>query len=666
MEFSQWSSIFDSAAVAGEIASPGVAGLQVLLQGHGMRVEDEQLAAAFTLNSWEPSHTFSKDDFIGFMQHAVQAQNDALVRRIADRVDSHEFPCVQPSDLEEGGAQDVAKAALEFLLKTEQAEVQSYVDQKYAEFRALSPTDESVPEPVRRAKFMYSSFYGLVVDFHLQKSYENKQLRHRFTDGVFVPVIPVASIGDAAKRAAAAAAAAQMKAALMGVLEKRVWAGWDLLTRHVMPSPDLFMKFMTAEYFEVLADVVSAASSPTVIAFVPRVAPEDVAGADVRELERILQGMTGADGAATEAAVEKMWTQYTSSLSASMKALLPNAPTEAFWHENYYSVAAQILADRAMAESGTAHARFTPRVLPADAVAANVEECEEIARAMTEADGAAVEVAVEKMWKDYASGFPGSLRSLLPPAPTREFWEEKYYEVAAQIIGSHPSALAIAPEVRAPSQTPLAKRARVADQVLPSDAVMGVDGLLNDAAGAPSFAAGAADAVEYIGSIRMHELTRTDGYWNYEGHVIHFDDQPRVTGQADQGKSPKKSPVKGGASVAVKTGVAIDVLMLDRTGPAMVTLFDDAARDFFHYGRGSGLRGRLEEEGHHRAHERPPGWTARKQMEREDDYATARSSFKRSARRWAAGDQGDARDCSQVAVHAERRPVCGSGDERLP
>ncbi|CAK0894377.1 unnamed protein product [Prorocentrum cordatum] len=228
---------------------------------------------------------------------------------------------------------------------------------------------------------------------------------------------------------------------------------------------------MTAECFAVMADVVSAAPSAGELsegggsqglaqpAFVPRVAPQDVAGADVPELGGIRQGMTRDDGVATENAVEKMWTEYRSSLSPSIQALLPSAPTEAFWHENYYAVAAEIVADRAMAESAAARARFTPRVPPADAVAANVQECEEIARSMTEEDGAAVEVAVEKMWHDYASAFPGSIRSLLPPAPAQEFWEEKYCEVAAQIMGSRASALASALEARArPPTLPMGRR----------------------------------------------------------------------------------------------------------------------------------------------------------------------------------------------------------------
>ena len=130
MENTQWTSIFDDAAVNGEISSPGIEGLQVLLEGHDMKVGDGEIGAVFSQKAWEHCRSLSKEDFMQFLRALESMRSDALLQMIAGRVEQRDFPYVLPSEMGKEDEQIMAQDALEFVLKTDHAELQSFIDEK--------------------------------------------------------------------------------------------------------------------------------------------------------------------------------------------------------------------------------------------------------------------------------------------------------------------------------------------------------------------------------------------------------------------------------------------------------------------------------------------------------------------------------------------------------
>ena len=108
-------------------------------------------------------------------------------------------------------------------MKTEHVEVESYVEERWFEFRKTTPTDDDIPESVRRAKYMYQFYYSLCSDFNIEQSFCKLKMRHRFTDGHFVPVLPVTSLGSPSKQSVAATASKNLMESMVADFDVMLW-----------------------------------------------------------------------------------------------------------------------------------------------------------------------------------------------------------------------------------------------------------------------------------------------------------------------------------------------------------------------------------------------------------------------------------------------------------
>jgi hypothetical protein len=66
---------------------------------------------------------------------------------------------------------------------------------------------------------------------------------------------------------------------------------------------------------------------------------------------------------------------------------------------------------------------------------------------------------------------------------------------------------------------------------------------------------------------------------SFEGALLYHDEEPRVV-QGGNFSSPQKRKTAGSSGERV----AIDLLLVDKTGPLIVNLWDDAVRDLFKSG----------------------------------------------------------------------------------
>ncbi|CAK0889168.1 unnamed protein product, partial [Prorocentrum cordatum] len=551
MQNALWTGMFNDASVNGEMSFPGVEGLQVLLEGNGMKVGDGGIGVVFSQKAWGQNRSLSKDDFMELTRAIETMHVDALLQRIAGRLEQQDFPYVLPSEM--------------------------------GQFRPVTPTDELVAEPVRRAKFMYNSYYALVVQCNVQRSHEDRRLRHRFTDGVFAPAIPVASFGDAARKDAAGEVCSSMTAALFGALDAKVWGGWDALTKCAPPTAALFEQCMSGAYFAAVTDVVSAPPLESIPGFAP-LCPVEIGNASVAaQAERSWVAANAAqeDHAEVERILAASWEEEKQRIPSSCRAFLTAESAELFRRGKYCEALETVVSCRAGSGCATPAAPFAPKVNPwegAGITEGAVRDREEMLTHLDSADAVVVDAGVIAAWKKNVDSAPPSIRAFLPEDPPQEFWVEEYYSAIHRVVGVKLPAVATFGTGR-PGDARQADVLAIARRSAP---------LMADPVDAMEVAGGAAaGATAHIGPRSMRELSSFEGHWNFEGFVMHFDDQPRTTGKKGNSKGLKDSPQKGlkdspqkrGSAASSSGGLAMGAMMMGRTGPVIVTLFDAAARD---------------------------------------------------------------------------------------
>ena len=67
------------------------------------------------------------------------------------------------------------------------------------------------------------------------------------------------------------------------------------------------------------------------------------------------------------------------------------------------------------------------------------------------------------------------------------------------------------------------------------------------------------------------------GYWKFEGWILQYDEVPKSFTKADQSGSPLR---KRKQTPSEDAGLCMDLLLADRHGPAMVTLWGDTVKQF--------------------------------------------------------------------------------------
>ena len=85
--------------------------------------------------------------------------------------------------------QDAIASEMDFVVESEDVELQSFIDAAWASFRESKPGTRGLPEAVRRAEWMRYALHTLTSEFLVKKSFESKIFAHRLVKGVFVPLL---------------------------------------------------------------------------------------------------------------------------------------------------------------------------------------------------------------------------------------------------------------------------------------------------------------------------------------------------------------------------------------------------------------------------------------------------------------------------------------------
>ncbi len=86
-----------------------------------------------------------------------------------------------------------------------------------------------------------------------------------------------------------------------------------------------------------------------------------------------------------------------------------------------------------------------------------------------------------------------------------------------------------------------------------------------------------AQALGFVSSQMLRTSQTLSGYWKFEGWVLQYDEVPKSFNKAEQSGSPLR---KRKQNVMEDSGLCMGLLLADRHGPAMVTLWGDTVKQF--------------------------------------------------------------------------------------
>ena len=84
-------------------------------------------------------------------------------------------------------------------------------------------------------------------------------------------------------------------------------------------------------------------------------------------------------------------------------------------------------------------------------------------------------------------------------------------------------------------------------------------------------------ALDFVSSQMLRSFETLSGYWKFEGWILQYDEVPNSFTKADQSGSPLR---KRKQTPSDDSGLCMDLLLADRHGPAMVTLWGDTVKQF--------------------------------------------------------------------------------------
>jgi len=610
--------VFNSAADESThtiIASPGAKGLQVLFEAHDVQVTAASIEEVFKQRNWIAQHSFSYIDFVCLVQDLGVALVDDvqgeptqldsgdeqgteiadLIDTISTRIEQHTIPHVEPSELRNANERVLAQEILTFMDKHEAVELQTFLEAKYAEYRSSSPSDVEVSETQRRARFAYETFYTLCSEFYMQKSLTEGQLCHRLRDNKFLPLIPVTSLGNTDQQKEAQNLVQQMTERVLPYFDEKVWKAWSALRKvcaYAKQSTDsLFQKFIQGEYYTLMGEVLEEHKDFVAPTWQPLYTIEvNNANAFVqKERQDLLQRASVVDSENVMKILDTMWDAHLHKVPESMRGYLKEASKDAFREEHYYSVLHDEVQKRIGEGDMLPRRMANPSIDPAsgDGQKASVRiEREKLLSVMEAADYAAVEEEINTEWLALRGGIGATYSKEIPLDAPEDFRVAQYYNFAFRLFGTRlarpvgsAGASAGAHEFDKRGASGSAQREQTLEGRTGTSGTnmeIGMASLLNSTIYNPAPVLAPTDGpLTCIGSKALSEHNFNGTQWAYEGMLLEYDAHTRTVIRRDTSKSPKKRT----ASEATET-VALDIVLVDNTGPVKCTLWDDTVYEF--------------------------------------------------------------------------------------
>ena len=246
----------------------------------------------------------------------------------------------------------------------------------------------------------------------------------------------------------------------------------------------------------------------------------------------------------------------------------------------YYNIMNQVLDQL---EQINPNAMVAPNV--GDVDEAEIDRRTSMLREMTPSMLSEARALMLVKWQDKLNKLPISSRGRFSSEPPHSFLVSEYYLTVEEIVAQSRQADTFAGNSSAlPDSLPTVtamEEASMSSQVNPSQArqaTIGMQDFMTDTAYDFSQQNSMAEArMEQVCTSMLLGSTPFNGRVTIEARVAHFDPQPRDVTP----RSPSVAPVKRTRFAEPDANIACDILLVDNTGPAMLTLWGKIVNEFY-------------------------------------------------------------------------------------
>ena len=541
--------------------------------------------------------------------------DDVVFKKVAARVEAKSLPFLHSDDYKGDDAQqdvarDYEKHYEVFQLETDFIEIQSFLDAEKSKFFASNPMTDEIPFKLREVKFMYDHYYTLTTRFYLKKSLTQRDFMHRMQDGIFLPVIPMASIKDAAKAASGAAVMMQVRQRHISKVDDALWEAFERFWSFFDPKPDQltkFEEFVGATYIETIEKVINDASEQDPFTFEP--AYEVSLGAEeskeeIRTREDLIRQAQLEDGDNVDIRLKKKFAATMLTLSASVEIdEIPLTGLTKFRKQHYFDELGAVIKERlrqTVPEPRIAvdHNEINAKV---------IEKRKSILTTLTAENLQDVEAAVKAKYDENMKTISPGLRTMLPQEPTPMFWQNNYWHVLFELFAparelensleatqSTRTDVGSAYKVRrldvgssaaqnpgdahvVGARSPKGQSSNSHSHGIEDSSTFGMDALLNGAIYDGDEAQKNPAEKEWIGSVALIESDVVGTHFKMEAWVIECDDAVR---SVPTFSAAAKKRTADNDETEVKGSYVLDILMADKQGPILASMWDEEAKAF--------------------------------------------------------------------------------------
>ena len=270
------------------LQKPGKAGMEVLLTANapGLKVTSDIISEVYEDSFMEDHASFDEPQFMSFIEAVAEKCKPEFVAEdggsspdgeeelavaianladtIATRLESKQYPSLLPDELVTELERTTAKEALELTDKIEFVEMEAFIQNKRDIDLCADFFQGEESHNVKVAKWSQRFHYTYQRMFLLEKSLEEKRLRHKILDGVFLPLIEIPVNATKEEREEWEEARKSMgQCNCLESFSRDLWSQWDELVESGMVEDSdrkkKFEELMHATYYPTLCEIQSKA-----------------------------------------------------------------------------------------------------------------------------------------------------------------------------------------------------------------------------------------------------------------------------------------------------------------------------------------------------------------------------------------------------------------------
>ncbi len=282
----------------------------------------------------------------------------------------------------------------------------------------------------------------------------------------------------------------------------------------------------------------------------------DSADPVVQECRRaLIEKMDDEAAQLLEETLQKRWKDLIASMPPYMQMSILESSYEAFEKEHYFECMEEVLQNK----MNKAYI-YDPPVPPRN------EEEMRLVQEVTVAQSTIIDARITRAWAEECGSMPAFVQCTLPRVPPKAFLEQRLYEIVSRVLREQGAASDASQSSIGPSEAGLEEA--VTDPL--------AQFFTGKHEGTIAFSTVAKDATAHMGAMELLSSDVSgDELFTFQGYLLTLSPTCR-----DSGSKPS-SPRKRGRSSVCDSKV-MDIVAVDRTGPACITLWGEAADTLEH------------------------------------------------------------------------------------